>query len=272
MAKCKKCGIEDANKNKTHYCENCKKCEVCLVNNKTKIQYKTCKSCYVNLTMKSEEYRSKMSKSVKGKVGWSKGLTKETNESLRRISEKKNGQKSWCKGLTSKTNESIASISKKMEGKKLSSETKEKISKSKLGKPGNKWSEDQKEKARLNLINRIQNGELGETPKSKWYEYKDIKVQGRSELKWIQSNYESIISKSKYFIETPLGIYIPDFETKEYLIEVKSMWTYGKLIKDTKKIEKMMFVSQNIKPILVYVDSGSQWIIRKLEQVDRSET
>lgn len=65
--------------------------------------------------------------SNKGRTTWNKGLTKNTDDRI------KDG---WSKGLTKETNKSIEKASVKNTGKILSKETKNKISKSHIGKTG----------------------------------------------------------------------------------------------------------------------------------------
>lgn len=100
-------------------------------------------------------------------------------------------------------------------------------------------------------------------PRCKWFEYKDIKVQGKSELKWAKENYSKIKIQKRTHIKTPYGIYIPDFETDDAYIEVKSSWTFQKLFeKDEYKLKKMQYVNDNIKKVIIYIDEGNEWIIK----------
>jgi hypothetical protein len=262
MSCCKICKTENKEKKKVFICDSCKeelyKCPICG-NKKSKIQYKTCQKCSFN-----DEYKNKMSKSCKGKPGH-----KWTDEEKEKISKANKGNKSWCKGLTKETSESLMNMSNKKKGdnnptKRL--DVRNKISKSKKGKPGHKWTEEQKKNASIKYKERLERGELGKNPKCNWFNYKGIKAQGRSELKWLKNNYDLIIKKKRSFISTPHGIYIPDFETNNYLIEIKSSWTYNILLQDKNKLDKLNFINLNIKPLKIIIDNG-----KNFEEINTSD-
>ena len=62
----------------------------------------------------SDEHKKKISESLRGRIGWSQGLTKETDERVRRSSESHKGQVSWNKGLTKETDIRIKKIGEKV--------------------------------------------------------------------------------------------------------------------------------------------------------------
>jgi NTP pyrophosphatase (non-canonical NTP hydrolase) len=55
--------------------------------------------------------------SMKGKIGWNKGLTKNTNSSVKSQSEKMNGHIGWNKGLTKEIHEGVRSHAEKITGR-----------------------------------------------------------------------------------------------------------------------------------------------------------
>ena len=254
MAKCKRCNIENKNKKRVFICDICKSCETCG-GYKGSLKAKKCKSCQ----SKSVDYRKKLSLSCKGKTSWSKGLTKDRHSSLKSMADKKKNMTPWNKDLTKNDHESIMKLSLLKTGKSLSQETKDKIGKANRGK-SHPVSDSTKQKIREKLITRIENGEINGSPKCSIYEYKGYKVQGRSELKWIKEHYESITQNKKKGIDTPYGYYFPDFETKDYYIEVKSRYTYNMMLNKS-QFEKIKFVSTVHKPVRLYIDDGNEWEI-----------
>ena len=254
MAKCKRCNTEDKNKTRTFICAKCKSCEVCG-GYKGSPKAKRCKSCQ----SKDNEYRKKLSLSRKGKPSWSKGLNKESHASLERMSNKKKNKDPWNKGLTKNDHESLMKLSKTKMGTKLTDETKDKIGKANTGK-SHPMTDATKQKIREKLNKRIEAGEINGSPKSSIYDYKGYKVQGRSELKWIKENYHLISQSKKKGINTPYGYYFPDFETKDYYVEVKSRYTY-ELMLNKPQFKKIKFVSDTYKPVKLYIDDGNTWEI-----------
>jgi hypothetical protein len=254
MAKCKRCNTENKNKNRAFICEKCKSCEVCG-GYKGSLKAKKCKSCQ----SKDKEYRKKLSESCKGTSSWAKGLTKKTHASLKSMSNKKKNKSPWNKGLTKSDDDRIAKLAEAKIGTQLTNEIKEKISKS---NKGNSYpiTDEVKQKIRKKLIERINSGEINGAPKCSIYEYNGYKVQGKSELRWIKQYYNSIIKDSKKGIKTPFGLYFPDFETKDFYVEVKSRYTYN-LMLNKPQFEKIKFVSSNYKPVRLFIDDGNKWDI-----------
>jgi hypothetical protein len=255
MASCKRCNKEDKNKKRVFVCDECKACKTCG-GYKASPKAKQCMNC----NSKDESYRKNLSESCKGKKSWSKGFTKETHPALKSISDKKKGKPSWNKGLTKHDHPSIMIISEKKVGNKLTEKTKEKISEAKRGKRGHPTTEETKEKLRNKLIERIKRGEINGSPKCSIYEYKDHKVQGRSELKWIKENYDKVVKRKKEGINTPHGYYFPDFETESYYVEIKSRYTYN-LMLNKKQFEKIKYVSKSHKQVKIFIDEGKEWTV-----------
>lgn len=254
MAKCKRCNVEDKSKTRTFICVKCKSCQECG-GYKGSPKAKRCKSCQ----SKDKEYRKKLSELAKGKSSWAKGLTKETHSSLKSMSDKKKGLDPWNKGLTKNDDVRIMKLAEAKVGVQLTDEVKEKIGKANKGK-SHPITDEAKQKIREKLIKRINAGKINGSPKCSIYEYNGYKVQGRSELKWIKQYYDLIIENKKKGIETPFGFYFPDFETEDYYVEVKSRYTY-ELMLNKPQFEKIKFVSNNYKPVKLFIDDGNEWDI-----------
>jgi hypothetical protein len=259
MAKCKNCKKENEKKTRVHICDSCKKemltCP-CCGGEKSKSQYSLCQKC----SHENEEYKKKMSKSCKGKPSWNKGLTKETDERVEKISISKKDKPSWNKGLTKETDDVVKKIAESKKGISPWNKGKVYTPEEKKNYYGPKHTEESKEKIRKSLLKRIKNGKINGSPKSKIYEHNGVKVQGGSELKWIKENYDMIVSEKKTGIMTPYGMYFPDFETKDYYVEVKSRYTYEKMLNKT-QFKKIRYTNDNIKKLKIYIDEGSCWSI-----------
>jgi group I intron endonuclease len=118
----------------------------------------------------SNDQRRKISEKLKGRVGWSRGLSKDNDERIRKMSESKKGKESNRKGakLSDGTKQKLREVNL---GKKLSEETKKKISEK---NKGHKVSEETKRK--IGNANKIKR--LGKKAKRKKCEYcgKEIAV------------------------------------------------------------------------------------------------
>jgi hypothetical protein len=280
MAKCKICKEEDQGKSKSFRCEKCTeaslKCEGCG-NKKSKSTYRLCKQCIgSDLT-----YRNNLSESLKGKVSWRKGLTKETNDSIKRSSELKKGiplSDSHKAKISNSMSGKHVGANNPFYGKTHTDELKAKWSTERTGKLIH--SEESKEKIREKLLERYENGEIQKSPKSNWYEFQGLKCQGRTELKWVERNFDRIIN-SRIYINTPHGTYIGDFETNDSLIEVKSFYTFSVISQN--QLDKIMWIDKNIKKIIFaverdnkfyefsYNDEGVDWAIKKIKEIDEKD-
>lgn len=277
MAKCKICKEEDQSKSKSFRCEKCTeaslKCEGCG-NKKSKSTYRFCRNCIgSDLT-----YRNNLSASLKGKTSWAKGLTKETNDSIKRSSESKKGvllSDSHKAKISSSMTGKHAGAKNPFYGKTHTDELKVKWSAERSGKSIH--SDETKERMRNKMLERYENGEIQKSPKSNWYEFQGLKCQGRTELKWIERNFDRIIN-SRIYISTPHGTYIGDFETNDSLIEVKSFYTFSVISQN--QLDKIMWIDKNIKKIIFaverdnklyefsYNNEGVDWAINKIKEID----
>jgi hypothetical protein len=115
-------------------------------------------------------------------------------------------------------------------------------------------------KSQLNNKNRMSTT----GPKSRYVETTIGKVQGSYEVAYLQQYFEvsgslPIIGRA---VHTPYGSYIPDFDSGEVFIEIKSKFTWEicqgmrenqKGIKTDIQHKKIKWVDKNVKPVIVYV-------------------
>ena len=74
-----------------------------------------------------------------------------------------------------------------------------------------------------------------------------------------------MVKDKKQAIKTPYGHYFPDFETKDYYVEVKSRYTYN-LMLEKPQYEKIKYVSKTHKLVKIYIDDGKSWeVINPIE-------
>jgi hypothetical protein len=93
----------------------------------------------------------------------------------------------------------------------------------------------------------------------------DYKVYGTCEQRYIKSLYknnnELPFNKERSGIKTPFGICFPDFEYETHFIEIKSTYTFNKMIEERTKTEKcqlgkLMWISNNVKEIKILVETS----------------
>jgi len=284
MANCKRCNTEDSNKTRVFICESCKikecTCPVCG-GKKSKAKYKLCTKCL----REDKDYRNALSKALKGKEPWSKGLSKDTDKRIAKMGNLKKGvplsknHKSKI-SKTLKENKTHIGVNNPFYGKTHSNSLKEKWSKKRKGK--NIHTEESKKKLREGLLKRYENGEIYSQPRSSWYEYKGIKCQGKSELKWLKENF-NLVENSRLHFKTPYGLYIGDFKIKDTLIEIKSLYTFNRMIEKENQIKKILWVNKYIIPVEFAVDhknkfhtfkcgdEGVDWAMKKSKEIDKEE-
>lgn len=108
------------------------------------------------------------------------------------------------------------------------------------------------------------------------YVIRGLSCQGTYEKFYIEKliNDGLILPKNGKPIITPFGVYYPDFEFNDKLIEIKSDYTYDVLIGlkvsrftkkiETKQYEKIKWVNKNLKQIdLLVIDKRNNKIIKK---------
>ena len=251
MANCKICKHHNPEKMRVFICMSCKEKLITCPNCKSKKSEKAkmCQTC----TFASPEYRQKMSKACSGKENPFKGK-KWTEAQKKKLA----GRSPWNKGITL-TKEQKKNYKGRRPWNKGITLTKEQ-------KKNYKYkgtSEKTKEIIREKLLKRIERGEINGSPKCKIYTFNGITVQGRSELKWITENFYRVITDKKKAVKTPFGLYFPDFETKTAYIEIKSRYTYERMLdkadKPTSQHRKIVYVNKNIKPVKIYIDEGKTW-------------
>lgn len=131
------------------------------------------------------------------------------------------------------------------------------------GFEGKSHSEESKQAISKSLKDAYESGEKDAVNgHSKYFETDTGIVQGRYELVYLYLNNN--LELPSLGIETPHGIYIPDFEAEDYYVEVKSEFTLevakgeregldGKL--DDTQWKKIQWVDKNKKPVEVEVIS-----------------
>ncbi len=125
-------------------------------------------------------------------------------------------------------------------------------------------------------INRLINNEANR--KTKIYTISEFKCQGTCELRYLlkqmeEDNPPSCKGKPRG-IKTPYGFYFPDFEYDSHYVEIKSKYTYSKFINrlsydgitENKQYDKVLWVSQNIKPVHVIVEEKKN-VFTKMEVI-----
>ncbi len=123
----------------------------------------------------TEESKRKMSQSLKGRVTWNKG--------------KKLHYKVWNKGLTKETNEIIKKESELHKGRKLSEETKRKLSELNKGEKNPNYGKHfSKERIRKIVETRLKNGSYKVTEETK-------KKLSLAQKKWLKNNRSSFFGK-----------------------------------------------------------------------------
>jgi len=97
----------------------------------------------------------------------------------------------------------------------------------------------------------------------KYIKIEEYIVYGQCEKRYIQSLYknnsELPIKKKRIGIKTPFGMSFPDFEFETYFVEIKSVYTFNKMIEQAKKTEnsqlnKLIWISNNIKEVKILVE------------------
>lgn len=110
----------------------------------------------------------------------------------------------------------------------------------------------------------------------KFYYVNGIKCQGTYEKWYLEYllNNDFGLPCSANIVDTPYGVYYPDFEFNDRLIEIKSDYTYRVLIGekrnkftndfDTNQYDKILWTTENIKPVeILIVDKKNNALIKK---------
>lgn len=209
----------------------------------------------------SEEHRKKISKALIGEKNPSYGVKKTDN------------QKMHLKKILTGRKKTAQAIENAVQGRKKKCPTwfkdplavAQKISVANKGK-GPYFAKTSEEKSLM--IKKTQetkrlNPQLIKGGKAKYYDSKIGKVRGTYELAYINKlvNEKQTLPTLPKGIKTPFGNYHPDFEFKDYLVEIKSSFTYKVLIGEIKglskdkeiQLKKIKWVHENIKPVAVLI-------------------
>lgn len=150
----------------------------------------------------------------------------------------------------------------------------ESISISKMGKKLNESVKNNMKIAQQNLAksgNRKQTGGV-----CKQYVVNGLVCQGTYEKFYVEKLMEDkeILPKNCSSIETPFGVYYPDFSFEDRLIEIKCDYTYDVLLsvkenrytkqKNSNQYDKIKWVSSNVKKVdILIVDKRNNKITKK---------
>jgi hypothetical protein len=109
---------------------------------------------------------------------------------------------------------------------------------------------------------------------AKWTEVNGVACQGKTEARMAQVLFDiGYTPKRGIAVDTPLGKYTPDFDCGDFYVEVKAInsWLHAHGIvplienardpklanKTDAQHRKMLYVNENVKPVLVLVDMTS---------------
>jgi hypothetical protein len=108
-----------------------------------------------------------------------------------------------------------------------------------------------------------------------YYMEGEYRVYGNTEkryIKYLIDNDKNLpIKKTRAAISTPFGLYFPDFEYETFFVEIKSEYTYSKLINRlsydgktvNKQLDKILWVCDSIKKVVVLVETkGGEFVER----------
>jgi len=97
----------------------------------------------------------------------------------------------------------------------------------------------------------------------KYLEILGYKVYGNCEKRYIQDlhkrNQILPLNKIRSGIGTPFGITFPDFEYEDCFVEIKSTYTFKKMLEqdqnsDKSQLKKLFWIMKNIKPVKILVE------------------
>jgi len=102
---------------------------------------------------------------------------------------------------------------------------------------------------------------------SKYKMVGEYKVQGNTEKRYIQNLINSKkklpLVKTREGIKTPYGVTFPDFEYDTHFVEIKSLYTYNKMIEDKTQLQKLMWVNKNVKEVKIIVEQYKNKFIQE---------
>lgn len=99
----------------------------------------------------------------------------------------------------------------------------------------------------------------------KYIKILDYLVYGQCEKRYIEYLYKNNsalpIKKKRLGIKTPFGMCFPDFEFESYFVEIKSTYTFNKMIEQAKQtknsqLSKLIWISNNIKNVNILVETS----------------
>lgn len=243
--KCKICGKEQTYKSKYNYNR--------AVKNDT-----LCKKC--NNKIVSTDTRNKISYKLSGKS--------KPKESVRKM--KKTLKEFWKNKTQKEMNEWKNTVSTTTKKRWESDEYRKRISDS----VKSHW-ESLTDDERTNRYISQQNGGAGYC---KYIEVNGYTVYGNTEKRYILSllhtKSKMPLKTSRNGINTPYGMCFPDFDYGESFTEIKSSYTFDKMIKDYEiknncQLNKLIWISKHIKKVNIIVEVSKNKFIDKTEIIDK---
>jgi hypothetical protein len=231
------------------YFKNCPTCNIIqsyskLNNYKRAIKNNTlCKKCNANLP--NQERNLKISKALKGKPK-SKESVDKMKSSLKKL---------WELKTEDEMNEWRTIVSKTSKLRWDSVEYKKRVSDSVRAH----WES----MSDVERTIRYNNQQLNGAGICKYYKVGEYNTYGTVERRYIEelykSNSEMPIVKKRNGIRTPYGMVFIDFEYELFFTEIKSTYTFDKLINeyelDNSQLKKIIWVNYNIKPVKILVET-----------------
>jgi len=230
------------------YTKNCPKCNIIQTysssgNCKRAIRLNTlCRTC--NQRIENPTRNLKISESLKGKP--------KSKESVEKM--KKSLRTCWGNKTDGEMNEWRRVVSKTSKERWDDPDYKKRVSNS----VANHWKSLSVEERTIRFNNQQKNG----AGICRYHMVGDYRVYGFVEKRYItglyNSNLEMPLNVKRRGIKTPYGMVFIDFEYSSYFVEIKSTFTFDKLVKERElensQLRKIMWVNDNIKPVKILVE------------------
>jgi len=241
IKKCKKCGESQIYKTKSNYNR--------AIKNDT-----LCKSC--NNKIVSNETRNKISNKLSGK--------KKSKESV--IKMKESLTEFWKNKTDEEMNEWKQTVSKSSSKRWKSDDYRKRVSDS-VKSHWDSLTDDER-------ISRYISQQDGGAGRCKYMEVNEYLVYGNTEKRYIlnlvNTNSKLPLNKDRVGIKTPYGICFPDFDFGESFTEIKSLYTFNKMLdeydkKDNCQLNKLLWINNNIKKVNIVVETSRNKFVDKTE-------
>jgi hypothetical protein len=204
-----------------------------------------CKKC--NNREVSLETKQKISKSSIGKPKSKDAVEKMKNSLIQLWKNKtKDEMKNWKEIVSKTSSDRWKSVEYK---KRVSNSVK------------NHWNSLTAEEREQRYINQQNNG----AGVCEYLMVNNYIVYGKCEERYIKKLYKNNedlpINKKRTAVETKFGLTFPDFEYETHFVEIKSLYTFNKMIEERNKTEncqlgKLMWIMENIKDVKILVETS----------------